>query len=238
MYLIRLDDASEYMDMVKWTKIESLLDYYNIKPIVGIIPNNQDKGLIGDYKKDLKFWNRAKSWQSSEWTIALHGYNHVCSIINGGINPVNMRSEFAGINLEDQKKKISDGIKIFKKHELDARVFFAPAHTFDINTIEALKTESDIRIISDTIANDIYKMWEFYFIPQQSGHVRRLPFKVTTFCYHPNNMHMVDFKILEEFICKYRDKFGCLNDIKLIERKQSKYDLLLKLLYFAQKRFR
>lgn len=238
MYIIRLDDASEYMDIEKWDKIEILLDKYNIKPIVGIIPNNQDKDLIGKYKKDLRFWNKANLWQAKEWSVALHGYNHICSTNNGGINPVNIRSEFAGISLADQKKKISNGIKIFNKHGLDTKIFFAPSHTFDLNTIEALRIESDIKIISDTIANDIYKLEGFYFIPQQSGHVQRLPFKVTTFCYHPNNMNEHDFEILDDFIKKNTEKFGSLNDIKLIERERSLYDKFLKLLYFSARKLR
>jgi len=147
MYLIRLDDASEYMDIVKWDNIEKLLDRYNIKPIVGIIPNNQDKDLINKYKKDMKFWDKAKVWQKKRWTIALHGFTHVCSSNSGGINPINLRSEFAGVSLEEQKIKVSSGIKIFKEHGLDTKLFFAPSHTFDMNTLEALKAEGDIRII-------------------------------------------------------------------------------------------
>ncbi|MBB6631973.1 DUF2334 domain-containing protein [Clostridium algidicarnis] len=233
MYLIRLDDASEYMDIAKWDKIESLLNQYNIKPIVGIIPNNQDKELVSKYKKDLGFWNKVKEWQSKEWTIALHGFTHVYSSNSGGINPVNLRSEFAGIPLEEQKIKISNGIKIFKEHGLNAKIFFAPSHTFDMNTLEALRTESDIRIISDTIASDIYKMGEFYFIPQQSGHVQSLPFRITTFCYHPNNMSENDFKILENFIKQKRDKFGSFKDLSLKKREISVYDKGLKKLYFS-----
>lgn len=233
MYLIRLDDASEYMDIVKWDKIEGLLDCYNIKPIVGIIPDNKDKDLAGKYKKDLRFWNKAKAWQVKGWDIALHGFTHVCSSDSGGINPVNFRSEFAGIPLEEQKKKIYNGIKIFKAHELDTKIFFAPAHTFDLNTLEALKTESDIRIISDTAANDIYKVGEFYFIPQQSGHVQSLPFRVTTFCYHPNNMSEEDLKIIEDFIKKNRNKFVGFKDLTLKDRKLNVYDRTLRKLYFS-----
>ena len=50
MYLIRLDDASEYMDLEKWTRISNLLDKYGIKPIFGIIPNNRDDTLISKYR--------------------------------------------------------------------------------------------------------------------------------------------------------------------------------------------
>ena len=41
-YLIRLDDACPTMDVVKWDKIEKMLDKYHIKPMVGIVPANND----------------------------------------------------------------------------------------------------------------------------------------------------------------------------------------------------
>ena len=44
-YIMRLDDASEYMDVEKWQRMEDLLDKYHIKPIVGVIPDNQDSDM-------------------------------------------------------------------------------------------------------------------------------------------------------------------------------------------------
>ena len=54
-YIMRLDDASEYMDVEKWQRMEDLLDKYHIKPIVGVIPNNQDPDMVGVYPKDEQF---------------------------------------------------------------------------------------------------------------------------------------------------------------------------------------
>jgi len=235
MYLIRLDDASEYMDINNWGKIEILLDKYNIKPLVGVIPKNQDESLISVYKKDEKFWQKVKNWERKKWEIALHGYKHVYETKCGGLNPINLRSEFAGVSLERQKDKIREGINIFKKRNINTRVFFAPSHTFDKNTIIALREESNIRIISDTIANDIYKKNDFYYIPQQSGKVRNLNFKVTTFCYHPNEMNKKDFLELENFIKKNKEKFISFKKISLKNRKYSLYDKLLKFLYFSKR---
>ena len=42
MYLIRLDDATEYMNSSAWDRIEKLLDKFSINPIVGIIPDCRD----------------------------------------------------------------------------------------------------------------------------------------------------------------------------------------------------
>lgn len=220
------------MNVEKWSIIKGILDKYEVKPIVGIIPNNKDEDLLSKYNADPNFWNKARTWQSNNWIIGLHGYTHVHISNSGGISPVNFRSEFAGVRLEEQRKKIANGIRIFQENGLHPDVFFATSHTFDMNTLEALRIESDIRIVSDTVANDIYKMGEFYFIPQQSGHVRKLPFKVTTFCYHPNIMNEQDFRILDSFIKKNKDRFGSFRDLKFIDRKPSLYDKGLRKMYF------
>lgn len=238
MYLIRLDDASQYMDIERWNRIANLLNKYSIKPIVGVIPSNQDESLLSKYNINLEFWNYVKRWELENWTIALHGYTHVYSSNDGGINPVNSYSEFAGLSLVEQRKKIEFGIQILKEHNINPKIFFAPAHTFDNNTLEALKLESDIRTISDTVANDVYKMKDFYFIPQQSGRVRWLPFKVTTFCYHPNNMREQDFRFLEKFLNKNKDKFVDFKDLTFEDRGLNGYDKVLKYIYFLMRRIR
>ncbi len=232
MYLIRLDDASEYMDTKKCDKMEQLLDFYNVKPIVGIIPNNQDENLISAYKRDVGFWSKARRWQQKGWSIALHGYNHVHITDSGGINPVNSSSEFAGVPLEEQRDKIANGIKIFEKHGINAEVFFAPSHTFDMNTLEALKIESNLRVISDTIARDIYRSGEFYFVPQQSGRVQKLPFKVVTFCCHPNTMEDKHFRRLDRFIERNRDKVGSFEELSFKDRELDVCDKALRWSYF------
>lgn len=238
MYLLRLDDASEYMDVEKWDTIGILLDKYDIKPIIGVIPNNQDESLVNTYQPDFNFWKKVKIWATKGWTLALHGYTHVYSSNSGGINPVNFKSEFAGLSLDKQQEKIRRGIQVFEEHQLNPKIFFAPAHTFDMTTLEALKTESHIRIISDTIANNIYKINEFYFIPQQSGRVRRLPFKIATFCYHPNTMPDKDFEELERFLIKYRNKFTTFDELIFEDRMPDLYDEFLKKMYFFIRRIR
>ncbi len=235
MYILRIDDACENMDINNWQRIENIVNRYSIKPIVGIIPNCQDSDIVKRYSRNDKFWDLALSWQDNKWIIALHGYDHVYITRCGGLNPVQARSEFAGVSLNIQRSKIHAGIEILKYHRLDAKVFFAPSHTFDRNTLLALKMESDIRIISDTIAYDVYKMKEFYFLPVQSGHFSRLPFRVSTFCYHPNSMNDKDFDIFESFISKHRSSF-C--NIQLTERRYNVADMTLKSIYFAMRSLR
>lgn len=233
-FLLRLDDASDFMDVEKWQRMENLLDRYGIKPLVGIIPDNQDSSLVGEYERDPVFWDRVARWKEKGWELALHGCYHKYTTTDGGINPVNKRSEFAGVPLDKQKKMIRHGVEVLKKHDIEPRVFFAPSHTFDENTLLALREESDIRIISDTIANDVYFEDGFYFIPQQSGCVRKLPFRVCTFCYHPNMMKNEDFDILELFLKKNVECFRM--PIKMDKkRKRNVLDKVLRKLYFLRR---
>lgn len=234
IYHIRLDDACEKRDIKRWNRIEALLDKYNIKPLVGIIPHCEDP-MMDQYVIDELFWDKAKEWVAKGWVVAMHGYAHVFENQNGGINPVNKRSEFAGVPLERQKDKIRRGIEIFHMHNIVPQVFFAPAHTFDRNTLTALSEESNIRIISDTIANKPYKRWNFIFIPQQSGHVRKLPLNTVTFCYHPNTMEDNDFNSLERFIQVHLNAFQPFEAIET-NRGYGIIDRILQFVYFIRRK--
>lgn len=230
-YLMRLDDACPKRDVIKWDRMEKLLDKYGVKPLVGIIPDCMDP-YMSSYREDPDFWNvRVKEWQAKGWEMALHGFNHVFNTECGGINPVNKCSEFAGLPLERQKKMIAEGVALLRAHGINPKVFFAPAHTFDENTIKALQEESDIRIISDTPANKPYSRFGMTFVPQQSGRVRKLPFDIVTFCYHPNTMSENMFAQLEEFLKIYKfDVFP----MEQSERKLSLLDKLLMKVYYAR----
>lgn len=226
MYLLRLDDASEYWKKTAWERMYGLLKRYGIVPIIAIIPQNEDIKLHA-FGKDICFWETIQKWLGEDWVPALHGYNHVLDSPSGGINPVNFRSEFAGKLLDEQKDKLKKGYAVLNEHGIRPEIFVAPAHTFDLTTLEALQSETPIRIISDTIANDVYFKHGFHFIPQQCGAVRRLPLKLTTFCYHPNTTSDKDFAKLEKFLIKYKTEFIALSKLVLHKRNYSLLDKLL-----------
>ena len=235
MYLIRLDDASEYWDKEKWNKMHDILHRYGINPIVAIIPHNEDRKLL-KYQKDSGFIDTILNWIAEGWTPALHGYNHVLSSLNGGINPVNKRSEFAGVSMDEQVQKIKKGYSILMSMGIITKIFVAPAHTFDENTLLAIRQNCPIRVISDTIANDVYFDKDLWFIPQQSGQVRKMKSKVVTFCYHPNTTTEEQFDRLEKFLMKYASLFGSFDDIELKSRQKSMYDKFLSVIYFARRK--
>lgn len=240
-YLIRLDDACPYMDREKWQRMEDILDKYTIKPLVGIIPANADpQTMIAP--EDTHFWDKARSWEKKGWSIALHGYDHIC--ISGcgmkGLNPFWKRSEFAGLTLEKQREKILKGYSILKEHDFNPKYFFAPSHTFDLNTLEALRQETDIRIISDTIGRYPYRKDDFVFIPQISGHCSKMPLVgIYTFCFHPNTMNDASFGALENFLKLYHNQFVDWDiDVSKINRSKRLLDSLLSWLFFKYRQIR
>ena len=62
-YLIRLDDACPTMDRAKWQRVFDILDRYDVRPMVGIIPHNEDPKQEIDAPY-AEFWNKAKQWLS------------------------------------------------------------------------------------------------------------------------------------------------------------------------------
>ena len=240
-YLIRLDDACPTMDKAKWQRMFDVLDRYGVRPMVGIIPHNEDPMQEID-SPDLEFWEKAKSWQQKGYAIALHGYNH-CYISNKGLegmNPLWARSEFAGVPLEIQRQKIRDGFKILSEQGVSPNYFFAPSHTFDKNTLKALKECTDIRIISDTIATKPYQKDDFIFLPQLGGHCTEMKISgVWTFCLHPSAMTDDNFNATESFLKDYKNEFIGFDELDLSNLK-SKYWLgrLLSWAYFTQRKFR
>lgn len=240
-YLIRLDDACPSMDHAKWKRIFNILDKYGVRPMVGVIPNNNDHTQEID-AVDCCFWDRVNEWKAKGYVIALHGYDH-CYISNDGmkgINPLWKRSEFSGVSLDKQKEKIRNGVKIFRAHGIEPLYFFAPSHTFDKNTLIALKEESNIRIISDTIATHPYKDDDFIFIPQMGGHCTEIKLPgIWTFCLHPSTMEENSFRDTEAFIASHRDDFLAFDEINMENLKGKDFlSRILSFIYFSYRTLR
>ena len=236
-YLIRLDDACPYMDQKKWLRMEEILNKYGVKPLVGIIPANADPKTMIEQENTL-FWEKAKSWEEKGWTIALHGFSHVCKTNTGGINPVHKRSEFAGLPYDIQSKKIREGYSFLKDKGLDVKWFFAPSHTFDKNTLKAIKENTPIRFISDMIAAKPYLYDGLTFVPCQMGKLRDMPIHgYWCACYHPNIMKDDEFVALEEFIKKHQGDFISFDELPEAGNK-SFQDWMLSFAYYTLRRIK
>tara|TARA_B100000131_G_scaffold28887_1_gene27135 strand:- start:754 stop:1503 length:750 start_codon:yes stop_codon:yes gene_type:complete len=204
--IIRFDDISENMKWEFMEQCEVLFDEYNIKPVLGIIPNNQDNELK-KYPKKENFWQIVKRWQSKGWTIAMHGYSHVYDneTYKKDFFGYGGKSEFFGHSLEEQKKRLKKGIEIFKENDIDIKIFFAPNHTYDENTFIALK-QFGIKEVIDGYGLLPYTYKEIQFIPQLFYKTIMLPFGVQSTQLHINYWSEKDFLKFKKFIIKNHKK--------------------------------
>jgi len=173
------------MNWVIWDQIETILDRFQIRPLVAIVPENRDPELeFGPAHSG--FWDRARSWRDKGWTIAIHGYQHRYVTQKSGLLKLNRRSEFAGLGYSEQEAKLSRSLEIFAQQGLHPGVWIAPSHSFDINTIAALH-KLGVCTISDGLSR-----WPhmgpngMFWIPQQLWRFRSVPSGIWTVCYHHN----------------------------------------------------
>ena len=176
-YIIRLDDIAPNMNWKMMNKVKKLFIEYDVKPILGVIPKNQDKELQSYPLCNFDFWKEIRSLKNQGWIIAMHGYEHSYNTFCKKIDYLGHggNSEFVGHPLEDQIQKLTLGLEIFKKQNISVDVFFAPNHTFDQNTIEACKKLGFKSIIDGYGLRPYYKD-EILFIPQLFYKLYTLPF--------------------------------------------------------------
>ena len=107
--LIRLDDIAENMNWDLMNKCEVLFDKNNIKPLLGIIPNNEDSDLLS-FDKNENFWNKVREWEKKGWEIAMHGYAHIYDRETNKNDFFNYggKSEFYGHEYEEQSSTICE----------------------------------------------------------------------------------------------------------------------------------
>ena len=183
-------------------KSEEIFDKYNIKPLLGVIPNNKDKEFLS-YEKKEKFWQKVRDWQSKGWEISMHGLTHVYDkeTYKKDFFGYGGRSEFYGHPLEIQIEKISKGLKIFHSEGIKVRSFFAPNHTYDLNTFKALK-ENNLTKIIDGYGFFPYEEHGIQFIPQLFYKEIMLPFGIQSTQVHLNYMDENNFEKFKSFIIK------------------------------------
>ena len=220
--LIRFDDIAENMNWHLMAKCEKIFDELNIKPVMGVIPNNKDADLLV-YPKKENFWQIIKKWQLKGWEIAMHGYNHIYD------NDTNRKdyfkyggkSEFFGHSLNNQSNKIKKGLEIFKKNDIKIRTFFSPNHTYDYNTFEALKL-SGINEVIDGYGLKPYLENNIKFIPQLFYKPFFLPFGLQTTQIHLNYWTENEFNKFSELIYKYKKQIISYDDaLKMLSEKSS-----------------
>ncbi len=220
-YLIRFDDITPTMNWLVWSEIENILIELNLKPILAVIPDNQDKDLQ-ICQPDPQFWDKVRKWQRLGWTIGLHGYQHRCITTEAGLVGLNLKSEFVGLPLQTQEDKLRKAIEVFQKENVNPEVWIAPFHSFDSLTLIGLK-KLGIHCISDGLFFLPYKdSQDMIWIPQQLWKFRPLPFGIWTICFHCNSWTEADLKKFRTDIYMYQNFIISFNEV-ISENKISYY---------------
>ena len=221
-YLIRLDDACDAMDRHKWDLLERVLDQHGVKPIVAVVPDNQDTELMYA-ARDPNFWERVRSWAGKGWTVAMHGYTHIMHPTNSNLLvPYYNRSEFAGLCLEEQATKIRSAWRLFMEQGITPEVWVAPAHSFDVVTLKAIRAETSIRVVSDGIAWNAYYEHGFHWIPQQLWRFAERRWGLWTVCLHPNQMTEESIAAFGNTVgASFRVQICSFKDVQLRDSRRS-----------------
>lgn len=210
-YFFRLDDVAPNMNWDSFNSLIAVFKKHNIKPLIAVIPDNKDAELLR-YPYNPDFWDIINRLNGDGWIIAQHGYRHFYKTKDGGILGINKMGEFSGLDFEAQKQMIKNGRYIMKEKVCEPKIFIAPGHSFDRNTIRVLK-ENGYNCISDGIALYPFKKWGVVWLPQILWRPRKFPFGLITAALHPNTMTDKDFNNLEKFIEKNHEKIGNFSEL-------------------------
>lgn len=196
---VRVDDVCDTMNWDNFNNVINILSKYAIKPLLGIIPKNEDNSLKID-EKNKNYYEIIRKLQNEGFAFALHGYDHVYRNKKGGILSLNKDSEMVGMKYSYQLSKIKEGIKLLEKENIYTNTYMAPSHSFDATTIKAC-FDVGIKYFTDGLTNFNYKYKGIIFIPCNG--VRRTG--ISTICIHPNTMKQKHFEALEELLKENRE---------------------------------
>jgi predicted deacetylase len=197
-YLIRFDDLCPTLPKVRWQQFQSLVREFDIRPILAVVPDNQDPELERS-PHDPGFWEEMRAMESAGSVIAAHGYQHLCSSRGASLLGLHRSSEFAGVELNTQRAWIRTGLEILRGNGLNPRLWVAPRHGFDLNTVQALR-DADLQYISDGLARIPYKRDGLTWIPQQLWSPVWKSRGLWTICIHPSAARRSDVERLRFFL--------------------------------------
>jgi len=204
-YILRFDDLCPTVALPRWQRFLPLIEEFGIRPILAVIPDNQDKALSLS-PPDPKFWERMRAMEAAGATIAMHGYRHLCASHGVALLPLHSRTEFAGVPQETQRHWIREGLGILRGQGLNPTVWVAPRHGFDGNTLRALQKEG-IQLLSDGFARVPFTRGGMTWIPQQLWGPAEKSSGLWTICVHSNFAHRTDVERLQAFLRGHAEQF-------------------------------
>ena len=194
----------------------SLVARYGIRPILAVIPDNQDPALNLE-SHDPAFWDRVKSLEAAGATIAMHGYRHQCTSQGKSLLGLHTTTEFAGIEESQQRIWIRCGLSILRDQGLCPRLFVAPRHGFDRSTLRALALEG-LGILSDGFAQRPFTHHDVIWIPQQLWEPVKKSSGLWTICIHTNTAPESSAQKLERFLEQNFRSFTSFDEV-IVDRQ-------------------
>lgn len=200
---VRMDDITPDMNWENFSFFRNLFKEAGITPLLGIVPDNKDVKLSCE-KAHEDFYEVMKNLRKEGYCLAMHGCHHVYTTKCGGRFPLNNDSEFAGLNFQKQKELLSYGKEKLEKHGIETDIFMAPAHSYDNNTLKALK-ELGFTKITDGFGKIPYQEKGLTFYPISFLLSRSFKQKkgVTTMVIHANTVTEADKKRYEQIFRDY-----------------------------------
>jgi predicted deacetylase len=210
-YLLRCDDLCPTVSAERWRRIETLIDEFKLQPILAVVPDNRDPELEVS-PPDPAFWKRMRGLEASGAVIGLHGYRHDCSSRGRSLLGIARISEFAGVPFQTQRRWISEGLQVLRAQGLNPRIWVAPRHGFDRNTLDALCAEG-IALLSDGFARVPFRRGGVTWIPQQIWRPVDKSKGLWTICMHANTASDADIAALRTFLTIHADQFTSVDRV-------------------------
>jgi predicted deacetylase len=204
-YLLRFDDLCPTLPRERWDEFRKLIDEFGVRPILAVVPANQDRDLERA-PCNPAFWAEVRAMEAAGATIAMHGYRHVCRSKGKSLLNIHRRSEFAGVDLATQREWIQAGLKILHDQGLNPRLWVAPRHGFDRNTLRAMG-EAGVEFISDGLARIPHRRYGITWIPQQLWAPVVKSKGLWTICIHPWAARGAEIESLRSFLRNHASQF-------------------------------
>jgi peptidoglycan/xylan/chitin deacetylase (PgdA/CDA1 family) len=202
LFVLRFDDICPTMRWDIWSNIEPILIERNIKPILAVVPDNQDPVLqVAPPVND--FWQRVRRWQALGWTIAMHGYQHLYVAPDGGLVTLRKKSEFASLPLSIQEEKLRRATEIFTREGVNPHVWIAPGNAFDETTVSLLHKFGMDTISAGWSWRPFVGPHDVTWVPCQLSIYRPVPAGVWTVCSHHNSWTHSDFCDFVDGVSRY-----------------------------------
>jgi peptidoglycan/xylan/chitin deacetylase (PgdA/CDA1 family) len=138
--------------------------------------------------------------------IAVHGYRHLCRNRASSLLNLHPRTEFAGVEINIQREWIRNGFAILRENGLNPRLWVAPRHGFDHNTLRALR-DTGIEYLSDGFARVPLLRGGVTWLPQQLWSPVTKKAGLWTICIHPSLANSLEWQRLRSFLEKHAAQF-------------------------------